>query len=82
MDMEAQVRYCGDVLSWMAECFAKSTLKCERDAPKAPASLGSNKEGSDAAESQSERDTERGASGGKAGQPGYGASKKFPYIDE
>uniref|UniRef100_A0A8C6Q4M7 Transient receptor potential cation channel, subfamily M, member 5 n=1 Tax=Nothobranchius furzeri TaxID=105023 RepID=A0A8C6Q4M7_NOTFU len=58
--MEAQVRYCGEVLSWMAECFANSTLKCGKDAPKAPSESNSrNKNDS-----------------------GYGASKKFPYIDE
>ncbi|XP_061830802.2 transient receptor potential cation channel subfamily M member 5 [Nerophis lumbriciformis] len=34
--MEAQVRYCGEVLSWMAECFALSTLKCGEKAPAAP----------------------------------------------
>lgn len=31
-----QIRYCGDVLSWMAECFAQSTLKCGREVPRAP----------------------------------------------
>lgn len=31
-----QIRYCGDVLSWMAECFAQSTLKCGKEVPKAP----------------------------------------------
>uniref|UniRef100_A0A7N5ZZ13 Transient receptor potential cation channel, subfamily M, member 5 n=1 Tax=Anabas testudineus TaxID=64144 RepID=A0A7N5ZZ13_ANATE len=60
--MEAQVRYCGEVLSWMAECFAQSTLKCGKEAPKAPS------------ESESRQ--------GTPGHPGYGANKKFPYIDE
>ncbi|XP_051920047.1 transient receptor potential cation channel subfamily M member 5 [Hippocampus zosterae] len=40
--MEAQVRYCGDVLSWMAECFALSTLKCGKEAPVAPSCKASN----------------------------------------
>ncbi|XP_061671141.1 transient receptor potential cation channel subfamily M member 5 isoform X4 [Syngnathoides biaculeatus] len=40
--MEAQVRYCGEVLSWMAECFALSTLKCGKEAPTAPSCMGSN----------------------------------------
>uniref|UniRef100_A0A4W5MIZ5 Transient receptor potential cation channel, subfamily M, member 5 n=1 Tax=Hucho hucho TaxID=62062 RepID=A0A4W5MIZ5_9TELE len=34
--MEAQVKYCGEVLSWIAECFSQSTLKCEREAPRVP----------------------------------------------
>ncbi|TRZ00848.1 hypothetical protein DNTS_014117 [Danionella cerebrum] len=37
--VEAEVKYCGEVLSWIAECFHKSTLKCDRDAPKAPQTL-------------------------------------------
>nr|XP_057944966.1 transient receptor potential cation channel subfamily M member 5 isoform X1 [Doryrhamphus excisus] len=40
--MEAQVRYCGEVLSWMAECFALSTLKCGKEAPTAPSWKASN----------------------------------------
>ncbi|KAI4878097.1 hypothetical protein NFI96_027891 [Prochilodus magdalenae] len=34
--VETEVKYCAEVLSWMAECFDKSTLKCDRDAPRAP----------------------------------------------
>lgn len=34
--IDFQVKYCGEVLSWMAECFKKSTLKCDRDVPKSP----------------------------------------------
>uniref|UniRef100_A0AAY4EPK1 Transient receptor potential cation channel, subfamily M, member 5 n=1 Tax=Denticeps clupeoides TaxID=299321 RepID=A0AAY4EPK1_9TELE len=34
--MENQVKYCVDVLSWIAECFSQSTLKCDRDAPRDP----------------------------------------------
>lgn len=30
------MKYCGEVLSWMAECFRRSTLKCDRDVPKSP----------------------------------------------
>ncbi|XP_053721889.1 transient receptor potential cation channel subfamily M member 5 [Synchiropus splendidus] len=44
VSMEAQVRYCGEVLSWMAECFALSTLKCEREVPRAPATLTGHSE--------------------------------------
>uniref|UniRef100_A0AAY4EPM1 Transient receptor potential cation channel subfamily M member 5 n=1 Tax=Denticeps clupeoides TaxID=299321 RepID=A0AAY4EPM1_9TELE len=36
--MENQVKYCVDVLSWIAECFSQSTLKCDRDAPRDPPS--------------------------------------------
>ncbi|KAJ3593705.1 hypothetical protein NHX12_006039 [Muraenolepis orangiensis] len=52
--MEAQVRYCGEVLSWLAECFAQSTLKCGRDAPKAPLSLTGAKEGSGKSKDQAQ----------------------------
>uniref|UniRef100_A0A3Q1G954 Transient receptor potential cation channel, subfamily M, member 5 n=2 Tax=Acanthochromis polyacanthus TaxID=80966 RepID=A0A3Q1G954_9TELE len=80
--MEAQVRYCGEVLSWMAECFAQSTLKCGKDAPRAPTSLTGLKAAgsSDAPQSQAEAKQEEDED--KPGHPGYGASKKFPYIDE
>ncbi|XP_054625682.1 transient receptor potential cation channel subfamily M member 5 isoform X5 [Dunckerocampus dactyliophorus] len=40
--LEAQVRYCGEVLSWMAECFSLSTLKCGKEAPTAPSWKASN----------------------------------------
>uniref|UniRef100_A0A8C6TEA6 Transient receptor potential cation channel, subfamily M, member 5 n=1 Tax=Neogobius melanostomus TaxID=47308 RepID=A0A8C6TEA6_9GOBI len=36
VSVETQIRYCGEVLSWMAECFSLSTLKCDKEAPKAP----------------------------------------------
>ncbi|XP_029000168.1 transient receptor potential cation channel subfamily M member 5 [Betta splendens] len=76
---ETQVRYCGEVLSWMAECFAQSTLKCGKDAPRAPTSvsLTASKKSStkDAAQSQPEQEAQ-------PGHPGYGANKRFPYIDE
>ncbi|XP_056872165.1 transient receptor potential cation channel subfamily M member 5 isoform X2 [Takifugu flavidus] len=39
LSMDAQVRYCGEVLSWMAECFTQSTLKCGKDAPRAPSKV-------------------------------------------
>uniref|UniRef100_A0A3P9N6Q6 Transient receptor potential cation channel, subfamily M, member 5 n=1 Tax=Poecilia reticulata TaxID=8081 RepID=A0A3P9N6Q6_POERE len=68
ISVEAQVRYCGEVLSWMAECFAQSTLKCEKDAPKAPSE-------SKIRDLQEEEEP-------KPGHSGYGANKKFPYIDE
>ncbi|KAK1802244.1 hypothetical protein P4O66_021902, partial [Electrophorus voltai] len=38
--MEAEVKYCGEVLSWIAECFDKSTLKCDREAPLSPRRSG------------------------------------------
>ncbi|XP_058484702.1 transient receptor potential cation channel subfamily M member 5 [Solea solea] len=82
--MEAQIRYCGEVLSWMAECFAQSTLKCGKEAPNVPISLTGYKASisNDACQSQPEKDVkqERGEDG--TGHPGYGANKKFPYIDE
>uniref|UniRef100_A0A8C9RN27 Transient receptor potential cation channel, subfamily M, member 5 n=1 Tax=Scleropages formosus TaxID=113540 RepID=A0A8C9RN27_SCLFO len=34
--VEVQVKYCCDVLSWMAECFSRSTLKGDIEAPRAP----------------------------------------------
>ncbi|XP_072574137.1 transient receptor potential cation channel subfamily M member 5 isoform X2 [Paramormyrops kingsleyae] len=40
--VEAEVKYCSDVLSWMADCFAKSTLKCDREAPIAPGTWGTS----------------------------------------
>ncbi|XP_028328750.1 transient receptor potential cation channel subfamily M member 5 isoform X3 [Gouania willdenowi] len=43
VSMESQVRYCGEVLSWMAECFSQSTLKCGKDAPRAPTSVTGSK---------------------------------------
>ncbi|XP_076012232.1 transient receptor potential cation channel subfamily M member 5 [Genypterus blacodes] len=84
--METQIRYCGDVLSWMAECFAQSTLKCGRDAPTSPMSLagGTASSTKEAAEGQSvkERKQEEEEEEAKPGQQAYGANKKFPYMDE
>ncbi|KAJ8343196.1 hypothetical protein SKAU_G00305250 [Synaphobranchus kaupii] len=37
--MESQMKYCMDVLSWMAECFAQSTLSSGTKAPDPPGSL-------------------------------------------
>ncbi|XP_071375194.1 transient receptor potential cation channel subfamily M member 5 isoform X2 [Centroberyx affinis] len=85
--MEAQVRYCGEVLSWLAECFAKSTLKCGKEAPRAPSeslSLTGNKASSskDAPQSQPDKEVKQEAAEARPGHPGYGANKRFPYIDE
>ncbi|XP_015253052.1 PREDICTED: transient receptor potential cation channel subfamily M member 5 isoform X2 [Cyprinodon variegatus] len=84
VSVESQVRYCAEVLSWMAECFTKSTLKCEKDAPKAPTSLTGTKADSTAETSQShqEQEARQKEEESKPGHPGYGANKKFPYIDE
>ncbi|XP_014828169.1 PREDICTED: transient receptor potential cation channel subfamily M member 5 [Poecilia mexicana] len=84
VSVEAQVRYCGEVLSWMAECFAQSTLKCEKDAPKAPTSLTGSKADhtADTPQSHSEQEARQEEEEPKPGHPGYGANKKFPYIDE
>ncbi|PWA29146.1 hypothetical protein CCH79_00006272, partial [Gambusia affinis] len=80
VSVEAQVRYCGEVLSWMAECFAQSTLKCEKDAPKPPSSKADRT--SDTPQSHSEQEARQEEEESKPGHPGYGANKKFPYIDE
>ncbi|XP_060924381.1 transient receptor potential cation channel subfamily M member 5 [Limanda limanda] len=82
--MEAQVRYCGEVLSWMAECFAQSTLNCGKDAPNAPVSLtGCEASGTkDASPGQPEREVKEESGEVRPGHPGYGANKKYPYIDE
>nr|XP_015193971.1 PREDICTED: transient receptor potential cation channel subfamily M member 5 [Lepisosteus oculatus] len=40
LSVETQVKYCSDVLSWMAECFSQSTLRCDRNVPKDPRSAG------------------------------------------
>ncbi|XP_042080253.1 transient receptor potential cation channel subfamily M member 5 isoform X2 [Haplochromis burtoni] len=82
--MESQVRYCGEVLSWMAECFAQSTLKCGKDAPRVPTSLAGDKTdgaAADASQSQTANEAKQEEKT-KPGHPGYGANKKFPYIDE
>ncbi|XP_072527477.1 transient receptor potential cation channel subfamily M member 5 [Salminus brasiliensis] len=72
--MEAEVKYCGEVLSWIAECFDKSTLKCDRDVPRAPRT----KDDSSASVSQPSTPKKEESEG----HPGYGANKKLPYIDE
>ncbi|GLD55830.1 transient receptor potential cation channel subfamily M member 5 [Lates japonicus] len=65
--MEAQIRYCGEVLSWMAECFAQSTLRCEKEVPRAPVSLtGSKPKQHQGRSSKSTR--ERGQTGKGRGQ--------------
>lgn len=109
-----KVRYCGEVLSWMAECFSQSTLKCGKDAPRAPSKTESQKHDIQyvtikeivqfcsrckrwcdfifffsvslaGSKSTSSKDAPQGPNKedkAKAGQPGYGANKTFPYIDE
>lgn len=78
--MESQVRYCGEVLSWMAECFAQSTLKCGKEAPRAPMSVMSYK--ADEPQNQPEKEVKEKEGGTRSGHHGYGTSKKYPYIDE
>ncbi|XP_061594992.1 transient receptor potential cation channel subfamily M member 5 isoform X2 [Cololabis saira] len=78
--MESQIRYCGEVLSWMAECFAQSTLNCGRDAPRAPGSKAGSS--ADMSPIQPEKEAKKEERGAKAAHPGFGANKKFPYIDE
>ncbi|KAM6980492.1 transient receptor potential cation channel subfamily M member 5 [Aplochiton taeniatus] len=84
--MESEVKYCGEVLSWIAECFAQSTLKCDREAPKAPRTTA----GSEACSSKDpapqtvvDKEVKGDRKDNKpAGNLGYGADKKFPYIDK
>ncbi|KAM4631430.1 transient receptor potential cation channel subfamily M member 5 [Polymixia lowei] len=84
VSMESQVRYCGEVLSWIAECFAQSTLKCGREAPRAPKSLAGVEESSstDPPHSQPDKDVKVDGKEARPGHSGYGATKRFPYIDE
>ncbi|KAI7814824.1 putative transient receptor potential cation channel subfamily M member 5 [Triplophysa rosa] len=70
--VETEVRYCGEVLSWIAECFHKSTLKCDRDVPKAPKSIANSRK-------QQQQEARRQQ---PSGSSGYGADKKLPYIDQ
>uniref|UniRef100_A0A673IE45 Transient receptor potential cation channel subfamily M member 5-like n=1 Tax=Sinocyclocheilus rhinocerous TaxID=307959 RepID=A0A673IE45_9TELE len=70
--VETEVRYCGEVLSWIAECFHKSTLKCDRDAPKAPGSIASSR-------NPHPQEAKRQQ---PSGHSGYGVDKKLPYIDQ
>ncbi|XP_046897658.1 transient receptor potential cation channel subfamily M member 5 isoform X2 [Hypomesus transpacificus] len=79
--MEAQVKYCGEVLSWMAECFTLSTLKCEREAPRAPSGVQASTL-SECPQSTSDKEAKSERRETKPGTPGYGATKRFPYIDE
>ncbi|KAM3876709.1 transient receptor potential cation channel subfamily M member 5 [Diretmus argenteus] len=81
--IEAQVRYCGEVLSWMAECFTQSTLKCGREAPRPPMSFTGDKASSSKDEPPRQPDKEvKVEAEADPGHPGYGANKRFPYIDE
>ncbi|KAK7912525.1 hypothetical protein WMY93_012736 [Mugilogobius chulae] len=72
VSVETQIRYCGEVLSWMAECFSLSTLKCGKDAPVAPLSLTGACASKERDKTRESEDTE----------DGFGAAKKYPYIDE
>ncbi|XP_016367451.1 transient receptor potential cation channel subfamily M member 5 [Sinocyclocheilus rhinocerous] len=71
--VETEVRYCGEVLSWIAECFHKSTLKCDRDAPKAPGSIAISSRNPQPQEAEQQQ---------PSGHSGYGVDKKLPYIDQ
>ncbi|XP_016102616.1 transient receptor potential cation channel subfamily M member 5 [Sinocyclocheilus grahami] len=71
--VETEVRYCGEVLSWIAECFHKSTLKCDRDAPKAPQSIAISSRNPQPQEAKQQQ---------PSGHSGYGVDKKLPYIDQ
>ncbi|XP_051998213.1 transient receptor potential cation channel subfamily M member 5-like isoform X2 [Xyrauchen texanus] len=70
--VETEVRYCGEVLSWMAECFSKSTLNCDRDVPKIPRSIASSSRTPQPREAKRQQ---------PSGQSEYGA-KKLPYTDQ
>nr|XP_046196067.1 transient receptor potential cation channel subfamily M member 5-like [Oncorhynchus gorbuscha] len=86
--MEAQVKYCGEVLSWIAECFSQSTLKCEREAPRVPSVKATGvtavKAGAsrDPPQNVSDKEVEPERREAKLGPSGYGANKRFPYIDQ
>ncbi|XP_071003157.1 transient receptor potential cation channel subfamily M member 5-like [Oncorhynchus clarkii lewisi] len=86
--MEAQVKYCGEVLSWLAECFSQSTLKCEREAPRVPSVKATGvtavKAGAsrDPPQNVSDKEVEPERREAKLGPSGYGANKRFPYIDQ
>ncbi|XP_056268534.1 transient receptor potential cation channel subfamily M member 5 isoform X2 [Pseudoliparis swirei] len=75
--VEVQVRYCSEVLSWMAECFARSTLKCGKDAPRAPVSLSSA-----TSQGQPEREAKPEEDEARPGHSGCGANKRFTHVDE
>ncbi|XP_045545553.1 transient receptor potential cation channel subfamily M member 5 [Salmo salar] len=86
--METQVKYCGEVLSWIAECFSQSTLKCEREAPRVPSVKATGvtavKAGAsrDPPQNVSDKEIEPERREVKLGPSGYGANKRFPYIDQ
>nr|XP_055064850.1 transient receptor potential cation channel subfamily M member 4-like [Misgurnus anguillicaudatus] len=65
--VETEVRYCGEVLSWIAECFHKSTLKCDRDVPKPPRSI---------AASAKNQQPQEGKRQQPSGHSSHGANKK------
>ncbi|XP_076853992.1 transient receptor potential cation channel subfamily M member 5 isoform X2 [Brachyhypopomus gauderio] len=71
--VETEVKYCGEVLSWIAECFDKSTLKCDRDAPRAPRSRAGRA-------NTLQRGSPRNE--GSGGHPGRGTSTNPPSTDE
>ncbi|KAJ8249082.1 hypothetical protein GJAV_G00230990 [Gymnothorax javanicus] len=88
--MESQVKYCMDVLSWMAECFAQSTLSSGRKAPDLPArglhqERGPVRAGEQEVEAGS-KEPKIGSREAKSGYSdddvGYSASKKLPYNDD
>ncbi|XP_041918120.1 transient receptor potential cation channel subfamily M member 5 isoform X2 [Alosa sapidissima] len=66
--MEAQVKY------WITDCFAQNTSKLDRDPAKDPRSKGSGPTGPQPQQSETVKE--------ERGHLGYGANKKFPYIDE
>ncbi|XP_064169096.1 transient receptor potential cation channel subfamily M member 5 isoform X1 [Anguilla rostrata] len=94
--MESQVKYCTEVLSWMAECFAQSTLSRGTEAPDPPAKGLQDTGPARTADKEGEpgsKEAKAGPQEAKAGpqepragyrddEAGYGANKKLPYIDE
>ncbi|XP_066557168.1 transient receptor potential cation channel subfamily M member 5 isoform X2 [Amia ocellicauda] len=56
LSVETQVKYCSDVLSWMADCFSQSTLRCERNAPKDPRSAANWSKKQQAASEEGNKD--------------------------
>ncbi|KAM9422687.1 transient receptor potential cation channel subfamily M member 5 [Salvelinus alpinus] len=86
--MEAQVKYCGEVLSWIAECFSQSTLKCEREAPRVPSVKATGvtvvkaSTSRDPPQNVSDKEVEPERREAKLGPSGYGANKRFPYMDQ
>ncbi|XP_068611806.1 transient receptor potential cation channel subfamily M member 5 [Brachionichthys hirsutus] len=81
--VDTQVRYCGEVLSWMAECFAQSTLKCGKEAPKTPMCLtGSQPISTKEARQSRDKGVKLQESAPKAGRPGCAAAHTVPYDHE